>query len=136
VASPCCFKRQWASFFNKFGKKPLTPVLFSPGPCLVLYLCLPSSPWAYWDLGFPWKTCSTLPYNFLKLLPQLVCQAPQSKETLNQLLGTSRGRGSCKNKLQLQYSFPNSAPQGEEGKQTGALMHRDAGSWAQWECMP
>jgi hypothetical protein len=29
----------------------------------VLFLCLPSPPWAYWDCGLPRKTCSMVPYD-------------------------------------------------------------------------
>jgi hypothetical protein len=34
-------------------EKTLTPVLLPPWSRLVLYLCLPSPPWAYWDPGLP-----------------------------------------------------------------------------------
>jgi deoxyxylulose-5-phosphate synthase len=74
-------------------------------------------------------------YDFLKLYPQLVCQALQSKATLNQLLDTSRSRDACK-KLRLPHSRPNSTPTGEEGKQIGKLVHRHAGPWAQQEHLP
>jgi hypothetical protein len=37
-----------------------------------------------------------VPYDFLKLFPQLVCQASQSKATLNQLLGTHEAKALTK----------------------------------------
>jgi hypothetical protein len=49
-------------------------------PRLVLHLCLPSPPWAYWDRGLTWKTHTMVPCDFLKLFPSLVCQAPCPKQ--------------------------------------------------------
>jgi hypothetical protein len=65
--------------------------------------------------SLPWSAYSMVPYDFLMLFPQLVCQAPRSKATLTQLLGTSGGRGSCK-KLQPPQSHPNSVPTKGGGK--------------------
>jgi hypothetical protein len=44
-----------------------------------------------------------VPRDLLKLLPQLVCHAPQSTAALNQLLGAGRGKGSYR-KLWLGYA--------------------------------
>jgi hypothetical protein len=71
-------------------------------------------------------------YDFLKVLPQLVCQTSHSNATLNQLLGTCETKALKKKKLQLPHSHPNSLPsKEEEGKQTGMLVLRDAGPWVQ-----
>jgi hypothetical protein len=67
--------------------------------CLVLHFCLPSPLCAYWDPGLLWRTCTMVPYDFLKLLPHLLCHAPWSTATLNRLLGTSRGKGTCRKLL-------------------------------------
>jgi hypothetical protein len=70
-----------------FTHMPPPPIL---PPCLSLSafssLCL-LGPWP------TWKTHTMEPYDFLKLLPHLVCHAPWSAPTLSQLLGTSGGKG-------------------------------------------
>jgi hypothetical protein len=102
--------------------------------CLVLHLCLPSPPCAYWDPGLLWKTCTMVPYDFLKLLLHLVCHAPWSTPTLNHLQGSGGGKGTHR-KLWPHHTHALTPPQqGEEGKQTGALMHRDTSPshWTPW----
>jgi hypothetical protein len=73
-----------------------------------------------------------VPYDFLKLFPQLVCQASQSKATLNQLLGTCEAKALTKKKiLWLPHSHPNSPQKERRKKKTGILVLRDASLWAQ-----
>jgi hypothetical protein len=90
-----------------------TPSAPSLVPCLVLYFCLPSPSWAYWDPGLPLKkkkkNHTMVPCDFLKLIPHLVCQGPLLKTALNQLLAP------------VKASCPNSTPTRGGGKTNSAV---------------
>jgi hypothetical protein len=105
----CLCQKQQTYFYSH------TP---SPVYCLVPHLYLPSPPCAYRDPGLPRKTHAMVPYDFLKLLPHLMCHAPPSTATLNQLLGTSTGKGTTENCGHTTHTL-TPLPQGKEGKQTG-----------------
>jgi hypothetical protein len=92
-------------------------------PPLPLHLCLLSPPWVYWDPGLPWKTHTMVPFNFLKLFPHLVCQAPWCKAALYQLLVTGGDKGDFRKTAAMPYTYPNSTPTrggGKASKQTHA----------------
>jgi hypothetical protein len=108
--------------------------------------CLPLP----WDSGLPWKTHTMVRYDFLELLPHLVCHIHWSTPALNWLLGTSQncGPGSRLGRGEdwhgpptMPCTCPNSTPTGEEGKQTGMHVHRNTTpscrtSWVQQWWLP
>jgi hypothetical protein len=61
-----------------------------------------------------------VPYDFLKLLPHLICHALQSTAVLNQLLGPGESKAPAENCIHATHTL-TPCPQGEEGKHTGVL---------------
>jgi hypothetical protein len=114
-----CPHQKQQTYFYSHTASPVPPPCPSPLSAFPS-LCL-------LDPGLPWKTCTMVAHDFLKLLPHLVCHAPWSTPTLNQLLGAGRDKGAHR-KLWLHHTPAlTPLPQGEEGKQTGMHVHRDTG---------
>jgi hypothetical protein len=85
-------------------------------PRLVLYLYLPSPPWAYWDPGLAWKTHAMVPYDFLKLFPYLVFQAPSVQITFKSAARRQWRQRHLQETAALPHTNSNPAPTRGGGK--------------------
>jgi hypothetical protein len=76
---PFCPHQKWWTYFSDIWTHTLPP----QSHCLVFHLCPLSSPCVCGNPGFPWGTHTLVSYNFLDLLPHLVCHAPWSPKSAN-----------------------------------------------------
>jgi hypothetical protein len=76
---PFCPHQKWWTYFCDIWTYTIHP----QSCCLVLCLCLPSSPCVYCDPSFPWGTHPLVSYDFLNLLPHLVIPLGPQKELMS-----------------------------------------------------